>query len=1509
MADEERNLTREELSAKVDELQARALELGATPEEVAVASREAAPETITVPAPDPLAATEVTFDPSPLEFGDDFADIENAILTLPKGHSDAYLESKSQQMALIRRAADENLLPDQAYRDSRQTVEMAPEVLQLMNAHQTLYGQSVSGEIRNIVNKEVSRDPLNQELYRGTMDNLDVVESQYQGILGTQKVLADTFASEPPISRFVREQETRGYAADLYKEWAENRNGFDKIMDATGMIIDPASFTLDGQDLVESFNPDASSGGIENFKKVVAGYQALDPELKQAVLPDLLAAAVEAYDDNEFKVGAFVALLNTPDFASEANLFGNLEALEIGTLLGASPLTMSYKAAKGMQRMLSMRQQIKGYGNAKEAVQATRTSNASPVQEAMDADATDWEKTILGTNATDGLSPEYQRMRDSIKAEVATPIQKLADEANEVTVSALSQSEKNARQTSYIDNLIKDSEGQIQRAEVIADDGIGFTVRYQMKNEGDGVLLMKRDVKWTVDDAGSMIAKDETLSGTSAAVLGKNILSPENVLRSIDDQIVSDVTIGGLKSATIRKSLADTWTKTDKGLGLPGSKSRQKVDELLIAGDEAGEVFKAGDLLNGSVQTLSGKIKYTMAEVRGYYAKRAFLDEAHRLQNHIVKRKLEFQGFKETRWTNPLNGIEEVQIAKPFKDGRGFTVDGAENIIAPNLRGQGISVTKRGAIDVKEAVANGYTPVQFLSPIKIDGKNIRFGLIPTSAGKQAVRNLPDEVLNKVAGYVPRISKPGYYYVKDVTNGSTTTVGRFKTKQDADAFIAKTNADMKTGTVPADQFSNLQAFRDRDMNAVQAVTEDANAYGGLYTGARNKQGIFEGDELANEVTRLSAGQSVQRMVEGISMQMPLNEYRIAVIDRWKNSAKQALLNSGVEADAPIMRQLLDPQEWKTLPLDVITDNGTREALIAHRTYMIDSLRVPLNQENAWSRHVMNIADLMPNSKVRDLTVNLASANPLQSLKGATFDAYLGWFNPRQLYVQSQNAALAMSMYPKQALGSVRDAFVQRVFLYTPTVDKELLKQAAKGMPDVDVSDLKVSLEQFKASGLRDGVMRTGDYGANMGGFSQGSVEGFRKLAGAGRVFFEEGESMARMISWNIARRNWKTANPGKAIDNKAIREITDDTLRMNMNMQRENAAWWQKNPVTSVPTQFLQVQAKLVENIIGGALGKGKWTQKEAGMAFAGQVILYGTVGVPILESASSVIKGAVDGDPLTFNQENPNWAAAMDKGMVGTLTNALGLQNNFSEPASIIAGLDDNIVFDMVVGLGDIATGESSDIPISAPSIGVLQRGGDAMIQTYNAVRDVTVAPTMETAGDSVLKSIDAIAAITSSWSNARKIVFLHNLGGITDKRGDIMISMENLEDVSFQSLLAKAMGIKLDIEDAYYQQKLFNFDRKKADQDTTKALKRAYNEFSLDNNFEKWQANKALILSEYEGQPVKRQDLQNNMIKSIMDRRSKLDRDLYKFTADYIRSNGKIGTKSFQSNLIKSED
>lgn len=1443
--------------------------------------------------------------PSPL------GEINSSLAVTPTGASDAYMVDRAVELSMIKVGLNSQIDRGEAFKESMFELQNSPDKKSVFETYQNAFSEKLLGSARAQVQEEIARDPTNNiPLYANTLKDLNGVSAAYQGLAGRQTALVDIYSKESPMSRFKREQEVEALAWDAYKEYAESRGVLDKVWDGVGIVIDPMSFTLDAEDLVTNLDPDArGEGGVEKFVNIVAGYQSLDPEAKKEVLPKLIEQAIESYDNNQFKLAAFIGLLHDANFVSESYAIGAVETAEATGFL--APLLTPSKIAKLIQKGMSFRQKIKSLGNRKEAV--TSTEEVQPdIQNAMDADATNWEGTIMGTNQTDGLSAEYQKLADEIKAEIATPIRKLQEEESFIRVEAIGADQKELVKKSVLDKLNKQAEDKdsIAAAEITSEDSTGFTVQYLV--EGKEPQAMQ--YKWTVDDAGSLVGKNESMKETLFGGLKGKLLSPENMIRSIDDEVVKDVTFGGLQAATIRKELNTAWTKSEKGLSRD---SKQAIDELLIAGDEfiteAGErgiVFKPGDLLAGNIQTASGKRKYTMDEVSAYFKKRAFFDEVWGLQNHVTRRHLEFLGIKEARWVNPTTGGEDLALAKPFKNFQGFTNEPNELIFAPGLRGSGSTLIRRDSLDIAQANEKGYTAVRFFDPKDIDGTQVKWAVLPKGGkgSKSVVSDLPAQVINKQIGYVPGIRKPGYHYVKDTLNGNRT-VKFFKMKKNAQAWAAhQMEAQNKQG-IPVEERINLQVLGDRDFSANEALSEAADVYGGLYTGSRSSSGLFPGDDLANEVTRLSTGQSVERMVDSLSNVMPLNEYRLGVIEKWKNGFRTALDNQGVDKSSPIYRQIDDPAAWKDMSISAINNVELRRSLENYRTYMIDSLSIPHNKENAWNRFMMDVADLMPNSKVRDVTVNVAHKDPVQALKGATFDAYLGWFNPRQLWVQTQNAALAISMHPIKGAAAAGEAMIQRAFLYTPTVDRGLLAKASKGMVKREgVEDMAVSLEQFKRSGLRDGIMRTADYGGNIGGFSQGTLEGIRKASAKGRMFFEEGESMARLISWNIARKTWREANPGKKIDDKAIRAITDDTLRMNMNMQRENAAWWQKNPLTAIPTQFLQVQAKLIENIGGSIFGTGAWTKTEAAAAFTGQLVLYGTVGVPVVEQALAHFKETVSDEQLLFNLNNPAWATALDRGLVGTAFNAAGFENNFSSAGSILAGMDDNFVIDVLGGLGKVVTGESRDVPISAPSVGVIARGGDALTSLYTAGMDLVAAPTLETAGDSVLNVLDSFASITSTWSNARKLVYLHKIGGIPDKKGNITLSLENLEDTSFQAQVAMSFGMPLYKSEAYYETKMWRSDRVKDQADTRKALKQNYLVFSRDNNLEKYKGRFTMLMAEWEDQPIVRQDIINSVIKSIGDKRSSFDRELAKFLTDYVRSSGAIGTKGFQDTYIDKE-
>jgi len=1496
MADTDRNLTLEELQAKKEVLKVRAKELGATDAEITALSREPASKTSMPTATDYLTS---------------------ALDNTPPGTSDSYVSARSMDVTALEAGQGSDASPDDLYKQTFDSLS-GNFVDSVVDAHLQSFSNKVSASMEQFI-QELGED--DSQLI--TQEDLQTPATDlYVGTMGMQQALADIYYKESLASKDKRSLETQGYYASLLERQAEDRNVWDKISDGVGLIFDPVLYSFDLGDLA-ALDPTAKgSTDIEKVVSIVGGFQALDPDVQASVAPTLIERIWEASGNNEFKAAAMNALLFDPDYRTT---IGVDVALDSSVVL--APLVSGFALIKQVKKMHTMTSKLKGMGSTQDAVKVV-TDRVSQHKKAMDADAMDWENHLVGADlADDGLAVEYSKIADRIKEDIVEPMRQLNRDDAVIKLDALTPDEKNLYIQSKLDALNEANDKVVRNAQLVSRDDNGFKISYQVDlSDGKGDVIRTMDLKWTKDAAGYLNGIDNDLSKSLSAAYGHKLLSPETVLRTLDNAIVSDATFGGMQASVVRNSLTKLWKETEKSLmnipviSFKGGKltlargdARKAVDELLISGDEAGEVWTMDDLLNGNVQTMSGMRKYTPEEAQAYFAKRAFLDEAHSFQNKLVRDKLDFLGMKHVKWVDS-KGQEVSDIGKVVKDTRGIPEDAA--ILRTDSDDLTNIANVRASIAAEDASLDPtQTVVRFLKPKEIDGKRVQYGLVNISEDTGRISNLPKNVLNRVKGYVPRISKPGYVYVKNAKTGET--LARFKNMDNATAWAAKTADRMNAERVAGEGVEqiNLVPFRDRDFSAIDAVVEDANTYGGLFTGSRSKDGIFAGDDLIGETTRLSAGQSINRMVDNISFQMPMNEYRLAMMQRWKNTAKRLLANDGIPADSPVMRAIDSDSEWHKADLSNIKDLATKNLLETHREYLIDALKVAHKDERTFSNMLMRIADRpFANNKfadkigLRDKIISVASNDPIQALKGATFDAYLGWFNPRQLYVQAQNAALALSMHPVKGLKAIPEALVQRAFLFTPTIEKSIFKQAAKGLfkDDQHLQDMIESVEQFKRSGLRDGVMRTGDYASNLGGFSNGAIDSYRKWAGAGRVFFEEGESMARMISWNIARRNWKEANPGKAIDDDAIKAISKDTLRMNMNMQRENAAWWQKNAFTAIPTQFLQVQAKLAENIFGSFTGKGAWSKKEAAGVLAGQVFLYGMGGFAVSEGLSNAAKEGWSGSGMQFAIDNPTLNQMVDRGVTGVLLNTLGIENNFSDSGSILAGMDDNVVFDVVTNFIDMLEGNANSIEFKAPSMGVLQRGTDALGSVYQAIVDVSVAPTLETLGDSVLNSISEFAAISSTWSNARKAWWLHRLGEIRSKNGTLIAAAEQTDGLNLQTILAKAMGFTTDLEDAYYRGNAWKMDRSQMTKDTSKAINQMYDTYRKDGNLEKMQGTFALIMSEYENRPDLARSIINRTLKNIANPKSSIEKLNKSFLTDLIKSGGQMTPRSFQQPLFE---
>lgn len=995
----------------------------------------------------------------------------------------------------------------------------------------------------------------------------------------------------------------------------------------------------------------------------------------------------------------------------------------------------------------------------------------------------------------------------------------------------------------------------------------------------------------TRTDAGNWLAENSTLQANTASTLTK-IFTPQARLGGLPENLVEDVTFLGGQVARVRRELSSVFQDIQKPLS---SKQRRDMYELLLVSDEQDVIFAPADMLSGAVETRLGKRPFDQEVVDAYYRFAATLDESHRFADYSIRRSLELDGFQELRYIDKDGATRRV-VGQPHENFRAFDaeVTGEQFIYVSNTN----SFVK---IENISGLRENYRPVRLLeaeyADVGVQNPNAPAGarqyqkvewMLIREGGEQgtaSLHSLPERVLNKTNGvYIPRIYNPGYHYVRDMSTRRASTVRAFKTAREADEFIknaAATNSD-----------SRLVRFQDGDFSRYERMVNNAEQFGGLYTGARKKQPLLveEGGETVRP-QRLAANDSIQRYINSISDVVPMSEYRTMQVQRYKNTVDQLAQKEGKQ------HGFSNPNDWRS----ELTLANTNERVMMEeaRNYMIQNLNIPTNEETRF-RNLMQRVAMMSEGRwgrfgegVKNNALNMAQANPVASLKGGTYHALLGWFNLRQLWVQAQNAALSISMYPQHALGASRDASLMRM-AWNMSEDAQKIIARRGGL---DADEFIENIRSFKRSGLEDSIRRNADLGAAQQQIGGVGMMRFRELARKGLVFYEEGELFGRLITWNIARRNLGQTGRRSLSDDDIMR-LADETHRMHLNMQKENAAWWQTNMFTGPLTQFMQVQAKLIENVLPAVMGgTNRWTAREKSQALAGQVLLYGTVGVPVAEEAVNRIASMTGKSPEQVREDNPTLATQVNRGAVGVLAQSLGMNNDFSTAGSILSGMDESSLGNLVQGVIEITSGGYDDGGVfetmAGPSLTTIHRSGDAIGTTFGGIRDLVYSPTMEQLGDTAFNSLERFASIASSFSNARAVWQIEKMGGVTSRSGDMLVREDQLEGWNLQTQMARALGFSTNVEQDYWNRANFLRSERDMERETRTALMNNYRQFQMDGNLEAYQRDMARLLEPHDIST--RIKLKQSFMDNVLNPESGRDSQDREFFERYIDSGGQV--------------
>lgn len=1086
---------------------------------------------------------------------------------------------------------------------------------------------------------------------------------------------------------------------------------------------------------------------------------------------------------------------------------------------------------------------------------------------------------------------------ETIEASVRAPMQRAAALASDNAIDALSPEDMAMAQTKASEKMkqrLTSSGKVVDSVEITGTTDKGFKITART-NDGKASEFQ---YDYTLSDNGTLTSDPALVKSNITSSL-RGVFSPDVIWREMLGGFIKNITFAGQQSSKLANAMSKRYIDIEKGLS---KTARIEVDTLLQAGDEAGTVFTHQELRAGTVELHAGaqgvKKGYSDEVIEGYFKKRAFFDELHGFRNEMMRGQLEFMGYKNVKYTDK-SGAAANLVGKTYDNLQGIRtqLDEATVFVPDNIDGRTTRFVEKNKYVMDQLIEEGYRPVKLMEPIRFKGGKGK-ATWAMVRGEQ-VGSLPKKVLNYSAGYTPRIYRPGYFYVKNMDSASQETLYAFKSKGEAQAYATKTM------TEEGSEYKNLAVREDREFSDLEKLTNSSDMFGGLYTSARKSQNLMV-KTAAGDVRpeRLNAANATQRYIQGISDIMPINTYRMSMVEQWMNTVDQVARAEGRAGFGTGGRSLdaaldLSPESMKTM-------KDSRE-------YLKNVLKIPSDEEHKFADFVAGVGRGMERNwgekggKANEWILNnLHSKDPLRALKGATFNLHLGWFNVRQLWVQAQNASIALSMHPVRGAKAIAKLPSMRAAILSD--NPEMWRAIAKSTPGIDEETFVKEIQMFKDSGIMDAIVRTADFDANVSGIGMSSMNGLRKASKAGRIFYEEGELASRIVAWDIARSGLIDA--GEEVTAKSL---TDETIRMHMNLQSENAAAWQTG-VLGIPTQFVQVFAKFAENLLPKTMGgTGKWTAKEKASVLAGQFIIYGTVGVPIIEDLTAYAAEMLGMDSVQLQKENPMLVEGLQEGLWGMFFEAFGVQNNFSESGNLLAGVDDNIAATIIGAFYDHFSGNPVDsaAEISKVALGAggntVMRGKDAAIGMYEAAKNIMTHPSPAVLGHELLGVVDGLAGMTSTWSNARKAFYSEYYGmGLRSKRGTVMMTTEEL-GANWQTNLARAFGFETDKETALWKAYDYNTASKNEMRAVKDDLQHIYNSFMRSGNVELYRKQRAAIMGPYENTEAGRKIIEN-FNKSVLDGKSAFSREASAFTKDYL-GNGGVMPLSTGTLLNNNED
>lgn len=1193
--------------------------------------------------------------------------------------------------------------------------------------------------------------------------------------------IVDTFRDNPGS-----DMETLQTNAEVFNEMLLESD--ERVENLAGQIVDAASvvntdpeiaqrienqikFTQDIQDLVDDLgivetageivslfipggllkdNFDATGeifGAEELMRDMVIGFKSLPPEEQFKMWPIIKEQMLEAMP----KVRALPALAAFLDPVGEEKLSdfspfwaaldtADIALLGFGLAKRIGSLAKQLNGIRVLNRLgntedaadVNAASMVDATGNAAKAAgidRVTAYNNASPFDVAQ-----------LDEAYTAELSTETLARLNAVNRKQKEVVQDIADQEIFLKEGLLTEQEREAAEEAFTKVLQDDG---FENINVATRTPEATTFNYSLVSEGE-TLTDTAKMNLKLDDVG-------VWENTESGLLGNLIGSPTVFAKGTTKEAARSAIRLDSSSAKIadqlrklqREALIPLTTKRVGGTLRKAVRTQiAELDDVLLAGDEANKMFTPVELRSGINGT-----KLDAAQTEAYYNVRNLYDSMWDIRNTEERRKLVIEGMKQ------VNLKRQAGVGKVYSNNAtaasALTLKGTRRVWRDDL-GRSVPVDE---LKLKELYDSGFSLTALKSPIRVgrNGDSFTMAVVKTAD----TQDLPQKVLHFKEGYVPRVNKNAYWFVKESrplsvdgrASTSTKTLRYFDNKKEADEFTKALQKEQPD--------SDFKVLEDRELEKQVLGSSNIGSGSGLYTGARAQDPIRFGKE-GIPAERFGAFEALSMNIQQLQNFVSRNEWRMGMEQRWLNTAKEL----GVDTKGKFNPAL-------------VPDTKAGRFLKQMGEQIQDWMGFPSKEERLWDALVQDSYEwaintgLSRENRIAKGIHYFKHKDPVASMRAAAFHTLLGFFNPVQLWVQAQGASIAISLGTKLSdpLGAVRamkNQFLLRAVQNVDDAATETIQRVASA-GGIKAEQLVEMRDLWRRSGLEESILTTADHAASIRSHGIAS-DALRQTADKGLFFYRGGELFNRRTSFLIALDEFKAANKGAKVDDQALKSILSRSNDMMLNLTRANRASWQKG-ILSVPTQFLQVNAKMAESLLGV---NGSFSAGERAKILFGQLALYGAAGVPMGNFALRWGMEMMGLDQTDAEQMDKETVKLLTEGMWGyyALT-AFGADIDISKRGAIASGLE-TFTLDLLF----------SNSTITEKIFGAFGTVPHRFFQSYGELKplamEVLASKRFIDSGD-VLRAVRELAKVTSTWNNAEKAIFMRQFDKIIDSRGELI--------------------------------------------------------------------------------------------------------------------------------------